>query len=101
MKKFNSAVLIVSGVGLMLAAVMASWATRARADEPVLIKATFFCHTNDDNKDHDTGIYVVVKNQDGTTQLLMPITGTILEMMARNTKMDQITNSTWISTLPD
>jgi hypothetical protein len=36
-------------------------------DEPVLIKATFFSHTNDDDKDHDTGIYVHVKTHDGSS----------------------------------
>lgn len=39
----------------------------APAVEPVLIKATFFSHTNDDNKDHDTGIYVKVRTADGST----------------------------------
>ena len=44
-------------------------ATRVRADEPVLIKATFFSHTNDDNKDHDTGVYVKVTSADGSSQI--------------------------------
>lgn len=34
-------------------------------EEPVLIKATLKTHTNDDDKDHDTGIYVEVKSGDG------------------------------------
>jgi hypothetical protein len=37
----------------------------ALADEPVLVKATFFSHTNDDDKDHDTGVYVKVTTNDG------------------------------------
>ncbi len=36
------------------------------ADEPVLIKATFFSHTNDKDKDHDTGIYISVRSNDGS-----------------------------------
>ncbi|MEO6390768.1 MAG: hypothetical protein ABIP75_02880 [Pyrinomonadaceae bacterium] len=40
-----------------------------KADEPVLIKATFFSHTNDDNKDHDTGIYVKVRTADGSSMI--------------------------------
>ena len=43
--------------------------TRAAAAEPVLIKATFFSHTNDDNKDHDTGVYVRVKTSDGSSMI--------------------------------
>jgi hypothetical protein len=41
--------------------------TRASHPEAVLIKATFFSHTNDDNKDHDTGIYVKARIQDGSS----------------------------------
>lgn len=41
----------------------------AIADDPVLIKATFFSHTNDEDKDHDTGIYVRVTAADGTTTI--------------------------------
>src|SRR6185369_9081285 len=37
------------------------------AENPALIKATFFSHTNDDNKDHDTGIYVKVRTANGGT----------------------------------
>jgi hypothetical protein len=36
-------------------------------DEPVLLKATFFSHTNDENKDHDTGVYVQAKTSDGSS----------------------------------
>ncbi len=39
------------------------------ADEPVLIKATFFSHTNDEDKDHDTGVYVKVNSSDNLTQI--------------------------------
>lgn len=42
---------------------------RAYADDPVLIKATFFSHTNDDDKDHDTGIYVKVSTADGSSDI--------------------------------
>ena len=31
-----------------------------------LIKATFFSHTNDDDKDHDTGVYVEVRSSDNS-----------------------------------
>jgi len=41
--------------------------TASRRAEAVLIKATFFSHTNDDNKDHDTGIYVKAKIEDGSS----------------------------------
>jgi hypothetical protein len=41
----------------------------ADADDPVLIKATFFSHTNDEDKDHDTGVYVRVTAADGTTTI--------------------------------
>lgn len=37
------------------------------AENPAMIKATFFSHTNDDNKDHDTGIYIKVRTSDGST----------------------------------
>ena len=46
-------------------AVLLFW-EKTMADEPVLIKATFFSHTNDDDKDHDTGIYINVRSNDGT-----------------------------------
>lgn len=36
---------------------------------PVLIKATFFSHTNDEDKDHDTGVYVRVTSADGQTTI--------------------------------
>jgi hypothetical protein len=38
-------------------------------DDPVLTKVIFRSHTNDDDKDHDTGVYVVVKTADGQTQI--------------------------------
>src|SRR5205085_9441238 len=41
----------------------------AHTDEPVLIKATFFSHTNDDDKDHDTGVYVKVRTSDGSSMI--------------------------------
>jgi len=41
----------------------------AYSDEPVLIKATFFSHTNDDNKDHDTGVYVKVRTADNSSMI--------------------------------
>lgn len=39
----------------------------AHSDEPVLLKATFFSHTKDEDKDHDTGIYVKVTTSDGSS----------------------------------
>lgn len=41
--------------------------TSSHPPEAVLIKATFFSHTNDDNKDHDTGVYVKAKMEDGSS----------------------------------
>jgi hypothetical protein len=41
----------------------------AHADDPVLIKATFFSHTNDNDKDHDTGVYVVISTADGSSTI--------------------------------
>lgn len=35
------------------------------ADGPVLLKATVMTHTNDDDKDHDTCVFVEVKNAAG------------------------------------
>src|SRR2546421_3136273 len=55
-------------VAMLVATVLASrHAFASRSDDPVLIKATFFSHTNDDNKDHDTGIYVKVRTEDGSS----------------------------------
>jgi hypothetical protein len=34
-----------------------------RQGEPVLLRAQFYSRTGDDNKDHDTGVWVTVKNQ--------------------------------------
>jgi hypothetical protein len=39
----------------------------AAADDPLFLRATFSSHTNDDNKDHDTGVYVKVWTVDGST----------------------------------
>ena len=36
---------------------------------PVLIRADLQTHTGNDNKDHDTGIYLVARSADGSTQL--------------------------------
>src|SRR4051794_2340813 len=36
-----------------------------RAADPVLLKATVTTHTNDNDKDHDTCVFVDVKNADG------------------------------------
>ncbi|HEY4302856.1 MAG TPA: hypothetical protein VGM82_00205 [Gemmatimonadaceae bacterium] len=38
-----------------------------RSVEPVLTKAVLFTHTNDDDKDHDTCIYVKATTSDGQT----------------------------------
>jgi len=50
-----------SGFGLLRAD------ATAHVDEPVLIKATLFTHTNDDNKDHDTCVFAEAKTADGQT----------------------------------
>jgi hypothetical protein len=42
---------------------------QAEAQGPVLIKATFFSHTNDEDKDHDTGVYVTVSGSDGSNTI--------------------------------
>ena len=39
-------------------------AIEAQLAEPTLVKAELFTHTNRDNKDKDTGIYVTVTTQD-------------------------------------
>ncbi len=39
------------------------------ADDPVLVKAVLSTHTNDEDKDHDTGIYVDVKTSDGSGKI--------------------------------
>lgn len=36
---------------------------------PDLMKAVFYSHTNDDDKDHDTGVYVELRTQDGSSIL--------------------------------
>jgi hypothetical protein len=59
-------------IALVLAlsiAVGGAFAKRAQAQGPVLIKATFFSHTNDEDKDHDTGIYITVTGADGQTTI--------------------------------
>jgi hypothetical protein len=38
-------------------------------EEPRLVAAELLTHTNDDNKDHDTGIYATVETADGTALL--------------------------------
>src|SRR5437899_3351083 len=38
-------------------------------DQPALLKADFFSETGDDNKDHDTGVWVTVKTEDETILL--------------------------------
>jgi len=35
-------------------------------DQPILVNAKLITHTNDDGKDHDTGIFVIVKTSDGS-----------------------------------
>jgi len=56
------------GFGIMLAVSIAlTSATLTAADDPALIKATFFSHTNDEDKDHDTCVNVTVSSSDGST----------------------------------
>ncbi|MFC0515128.1 hypothetical protein ACFFGT_12995 [Mucilaginibacter angelicae] len=40
-----------------------------KKDEPILLKVIFVTHTNNDDKDHDTCIFVDVKTADGQTQI--------------------------------
>lgn len=42
---------------------------QAMGQSPALIKATLFTHTNDEDKDHDTGVYVTVTSADGQTTI--------------------------------
>jgi hypothetical protein len=57
-------------MSLLMTLVLCALVTgRAEAQGPVLIKATFFSHTNDEDKDHDTGIYVTVSTADGDTTI--------------------------------
>jgi hypothetical protein len=65
-KKVVPLLLIVAIVTIVLAA---KRLFAARVDDPVLIKATFFSHTNDEDKDHDTGVYVKVKTADGSSMI--------------------------------
>jgi hypothetical protein len=51
----------VAGALMLLLAI----AVPTRAAEPVLLKATVTTHTNDDDKDHDTCVFVDVKSADG------------------------------------
>jgi hypothetical protein len=39
----------------------------AKPEEPILLKATLFTHTNNEDKDHDTGVFVEVRNADGSS----------------------------------
>jgi len=50
---------------LMLLSSMGATPAHAHADEPLLLKATVTTHTNDDDKDHDTCVFVDVKNASG------------------------------------
>jgi hypothetical protein len=56
---------LIVGLALSVTAIMGAQAVRA--DDPVLTKVIFFSHTNDDNKDHDTGVYVKVWTSDVKT----------------------------------
>ena len=56
----------ITAVALLL---LAALGTPAVGSEPTLQRAEFFSHTNDDNKDHDTGVYVYVKTKDGKSEL--------------------------------
>jgi hypothetical protein len=50
---------------VVLAIVFALSASTTHAQEPVLIKATLFTHTNDEDKDWNTCIFAEVKTADG------------------------------------
>lgn len=54
-------------IALLLSLAFFSLNSFARAEDPVLVKAVFRSHTNDEDKDHDTGVYVSVKTGDGQT----------------------------------
>ena len=67
MKSTIAAILVVAVIGFVGFASnhkASTMAFKTNGVEPVLIKATFFSHTNDDDKDHDTGVYVKVKTED-------------------------------------
>ena len=70
----NEKMFVIAGVMILGSLVTAprlvtalSPTTASHPPEAVLIKATFFSHTNDDNKDHDTGVYVKAKMEDGAS----------------------------------
>jgi hypothetical protein len=54
-------------IALATAAFAFCGGSTARAfDDPVLVGATFHSHTNNEDKDHDTGVYVRVSSSDGS-----------------------------------
>ncbi len=61
MKRFTLLVL-----GLLLCSLLDA---NAKAAEPVLMKAVLHTRTNNDDKDHDTAIWLQVKTADGDTLL--------------------------------
>jgi len=49
----------------LAAITLLSFIPSKKTDEPTLVKATLFTHTNDDDKDHDTGVFIEVYTADG------------------------------------
>lgn len=57
--------MVKSALAILLLSTLGARSARA-ADDPVLVGATFHSHTNNEDKDHDTGIYVKVMISDGS-----------------------------------
>ena len=75
MKKVIASIIvtvIMGAFGTVSTSALAARGERSTSgtDEPVLIKATVFTHTNDDNKDHDTCIFAEVKTADRQTLIV-------------------------------
>lgn len=61
--------LLVAMINLLVVLAGLSRESRALADDPILLKAELFTHTNNEDKDHDTGINISVKPADGSGEI--------------------------------
>jgi hypothetical protein len=67
-RMFGGPALVIATTPLLAPLLAAApLAPASSGDDPVVTKVTFSSHTNDDNKDHDTGVYVKVHTKDGQT----------------------------------
>jgi hypothetical protein len=55
--------------GVVSSCVVSAFPRFVAADEPVLVKVNLHTHTKDDDRDHDTGIFVQVTKIDGHTSI--------------------------------